>query len=324
MQSIDGGGPGRSGPATGVTIADSALIELWKLHGLNEMSPTEGHRAFFRIWSIDRVAIGMTLVLLLATAVFVFLEHSLPGPRWFQNKQTVFVAGSIGTEFIPLLVLEVLPDIDPERFPPPRLDETTQALAGGWIERYGFLERRNEDRTYPATNPELAALLKDDREFWSLPVGFTLSNYRPFSPDPSPVRFVGLACAGCHSARLPDRGPTGKLVYGAGNTGLDLIGFFQAFRGVLLAKQVKPSVPEERSPAGLRHGRSGPRSVRLRIRSLAHERPGGAEEARASRPDPTRADHDLGLAPGCPGGGREDQDEVRPTADVRAVAHSGI
>ena len=41
----------------------------------------------------------MTLVLMLATAVFVFLEHSLPGPRWFQNKQTVFVAGSIGTEF---------------------------------------------------------------------------------------------------------------------------------------------------------------------------------------------------------------------------------
>jgi hypothetical protein len=210
------------------------------------MSRSESPRALSRIWNIDRVAIGMTLVLILATAVFVFLEHSLPGPRWFQNKQTVFVAGSIGTEFIPLPVLEVLPDIDPERFPPPRLDEKTQALAGGWVERYGFLERRNEDRTYPATNPELAALLNDDREFWALPVGFTLSNYRPFSPDPSPVRFVGLACAGCHSARLPDRGPSGKLVYGAGNTGLDLIGFFQAFRGVLLAKKVNPSVPEER------------------------------------------------------------------------------
>ena len=128
------------------------------------MSRPESPRTFSRIRNIDRVAIGMTLVLMLATAVFVFLEHSLPGPRWFQNKQTVFVAGSIGTEFIPLPVLEVLPDIDPERFPPPRLDEKTQALAGGWIERYGFLERRNEDRTYPATNPELAALLKDDRE----------------------------------------------------------------------------------------------------------------------------------------------------------------
>src|SRR5689334_12302561 len=62
----------------------------------------------------QRVAIGLTLALLLATAAFVYLEHSLPGPRWFQHKQTVFVAGSIGTEFIPLPVLEVLPDIDPE------------------------------------------------------------------------------------------------------------------------------------------------------------------------------------------------------------------
>jgi|GEM_PF-1208213 len=202
-----------------------------------------------------RIAIGLTLVLVLATVVFAVLEHSLPGPRWFQNKQTVFVAGSIGTEFLPLPVLEVLPDIDPERFPPPRLDPKTQALAGGWIERYGFLERRNEDRTYPATNPELAALLKDDPELWPLPVGFTLSNFRPFSPDPSPVRFVGLACAGCHSARLPDRGPSGKLVYGAGNSGLDLIGFFQAFRGVLLEKKVKPSVSEaRRRPVSLTEG----------------------------------------------------------------------
>jgi hypothetical protein len=137
----------------------------------------------------------------------------------------------------------VLPDIDPDRFPAPRKDEATGALVGGWIDRYGFLERRDEPRTYPETGPELAQLLKDDPELAALPVGFTLSHFRPFSPDPSPVRFVGLACAGCHSARLPDRGPKGKLVYGAGNSGLDLIGFFQAFRGVLLEKRVKDSVP---------------------------------------------------------------------------------
>jgi hypothetical protein len=211
--------------------------------------------ASFLARNLYRAAIGVTLLLLLATAVFVFLEHSLPGPRWFQSKQTVFVAGSIGTEFIPLQVLEVLPDIDPERFPPPRIDETTQAWVGGWIERYGLLERRNEDRTFPPTNPELAALLKDDLELRALPVGFTLSNFRPFSPDPSPVRFVGLACAGCHSARLPDRGPSGKLVYGAGNSGLDLIGFFQAFRGALLEKKVRASVPNSRrQPVSITEG----------------------------------------------------------------------
>ncbi|HMB03137.1 MAG TPA: hypothetical protein VKP69_05270, partial [Isosphaeraceae bacterium] len=84
-----------------------------------------------------RVSVGVTLVLLLATAVFVSAEHSLSKPRWFQSKQTVFVAGSIGTEFIPFPVLEVLPDIDPDRFPPPQIDGKTQALAGGWIEKYG-------------------------------------------------------------------------------------------------------------------------------------------------------------------------------------------
>jgi hypothetical protein len=196
--------------------------------------------------TLCRAAVGVTLVLMLATAVFVFVERSWARPRWFHSDQATFVAGSIGTEFIPLPVLEVLPDIDPDRFPAPHVDEKTQALIGGWIEKYGFLERRVEDRTYPATDPELADLLQTDRELWALPVGFTLSYYRPFSPDPTPVRFVGLACAGCHSVRLPDRGPSGKLVYGAGNTGLDLIGFFQAFRGVLLAKQIKPSVPERR------------------------------------------------------------------------------
>jgi hypothetical protein len=189
----------------------------------------------------------LTLVLVLLTIAQVVWEHSLPAPRWFRSKQTVFVAGSIGTEFIPLPVLEVLPDLDPVRFPPPRVDPKTQALAGGWIDRYGFLERRIEDRTFPATDPELAELLKEDRELWALPVGFTLSNFRPFSPDPSPVRFVGIACAGCHSARLPDRGPSGKLVYGAGNSTLDLIGFFQSFRAILLAKIPKPSVPPDRA-----------------------------------------------------------------------------
>ncbi len=198
---------------------------------------------------MPKVLIGVTLILLLLTAGLVAVEHSLPGPRWFRENQTVFVAGSIGTEFIPLPVLEVLPDIDSVRFPAPRKDEATGALVGGWIDRYGFLERRNEPRTYPNTGPELAQLLKDDPELAALPVGFTLSHFRPFSPDPSPVRFVGLACAGCHSVRLPDRGPTGKLVYGAGNSGLDLIGFFQAFRGVLLEKRVKDSVPAEKRRA---------------------------------------------------------------------------
>jgi mono/diheme cytochrome c family protein len=237
------GNPG----STSVEAEEEAVAKTMKSAlDHDEMSKREHLRSPSLIETMYRASIGVTLFLVLVTAVFVAAEHSLARPQWFRSKQATFVAGCIGTEFIPLPVLEILPDIDPDRFPPPEVDEKTQALAGGWIERYGFLERRNEDRTFPATDPELSDLLRNDREWWALPVGFTLSYYRPFSPDPSPVRFVGLACAGCHSARLPDRGPSGKLVYGAGNAALDLIGFFQALRGVLLKKRVRPSVPESR------------------------------------------------------------------------------
>jgi mono/diheme cytochrome c family protein len=195
---------------------------------------------------VSRFAVGVTVVLLLATAGFLAIEQTWVTPRQSFGDQATFVAGSVGTEFVPLPVLEVLPDIDPDAFPEPRLNEATGAWEEGWIKRYGFLERRGEEATFPVTEPELASLLRDDSELHKLPVGFTLSHNRPFSPDPSPVRFVGLACAGCHSARFPDAGPGGKLVYGAGNPALDLIAFFEAFRGVLLKKNIKASVPASR------------------------------------------------------------------------------
>jgi mono/diheme cytochrome c family protein len=214
-----------------------------------EAGSMEDRRTSGAARNLSIMAVVVTALCLLATAAFVYAEHWLtPAPRWFQKDQTVFVAGSIGTEFIPLPVLEVLPEIDPEGFPPPQLDGKTKAFKGGWIEKYGFLERRGPDEpTVPSTEPELSELLRSDATQASLPVGFSLSHFRPFSPDPSPVTFVGVTCAGCHSIRLPDRGPDSKLVYGAGNTGLDLIGFFEAFRAVLLAKKPKPSVPLERT-----------------------------------------------------------------------------
>jgi hypothetical protein len=187
------------------------------------------------------------MLLLLATGAILLVEQAWVRPKRFLSGQATFVAGSIGTEFMPLPVLEVLPDIDPEAFPPPSFNSATKAWEGGWIARYGFLERRGfEEVTIPATERELADILRTDADLAALPVGFTLAYTRPFTPDPSPVRFVGLACAGCHSTRLPDRGPTGKLVYGAGNSGLDLIGFFEAFRGALLKKKIKDSVPADR------------------------------------------------------------------------------
>ncbi len=196
---------------------------------------------------VCRLAIGLSLLLMVIAAALAAYEHGLPKPQWFEANQTVFVAGSIGTEFVPLPVFEVFPKLFPDRFPAPDYDERTKAYKGGWIAKYGFLERRGADEpTWPTTGRELADLLNKDVRHEAFPVGFSFSRFRPFSPDPSPVTFVGLACAGCHSNRLPDRGPAGKLVYGAGNTRLDLIGFFESFRAALLDKRPKPGVPPEK------------------------------------------------------------------------------
>jgi mono/diheme cytochrome c family protein len=188
-----------------------------------------------------RFAVVATLVIQALTAAFLAWEQTWGEPRKAYGGQTTFVAGSVGTEFIPLVVLEVLPGIDPDAFPEPTKNKAG-ALEGGWIAKYGFVERRGDEPTFPPTEPELASLLAGDEELRSLPVGFTLTKVRPFTPDPAPLRFVGLACAGCHSARLPDAGPSGKIVYGAGNPTLDLIRFFEAFRGAILKKVPKPGV----------------------------------------------------------------------------------
>ncbi len=192
---------------------------------------------YYQLWTyMNAVAIIATLALLVVTAVFLYKESSLGGGRERLTGQAAFVAGSIGTEFIPLPVLEVISDLDPEGFPAPTVEPKTGAWKGGWVDLYGFLENRGDEETIPSREPALKSLLREDLRK-QLPIGFSISYLRPTQPDPSPVAFVGLACAGCHSSRLPDRGPGGKLVYGAGNNALDLIGFFEAFRGLLIKRR---------------------------------------------------------------------------------------
>jgi hypothetical protein len=176
---------------------------------------------------IQQAAIVLTVLLLLLTAAWVWWERSWLPPEAPLSPKEAFVHGSIGTEFVPLPVLEVLPDLAPDYFPPDDADG-----AGGWVDRYGFLRRR------PA---ETDGLANAPAEVKGLPVGFSVSRFRPGTGDPSPVAFVGLACAGCHSARLPDRNhPDAKLVYGAGNPSLDLPAFFEGFRAALLKTKLKP------------------------------------------------------------------------------------
>ena len=155
--------------------------------------------------------VGLTVVLLVGTAGFIWAEAGWVKPK-ANDPRTAFVAGTPGTELIPLSVLKVLPELFPDQFQPGGKD------AGDWIEQFGFTRRAAEDA--------------GDRD---LPVGFTISHYRPKSGSPSPVLFVGVSCAACHSAeiRLSD-GVAPVIVYGAGSNSINFLAWVDALRTAIL------------------------------------------------------------------------------------------
>lgn len=123
-----------------------------------------------------------------------------------------FLYGSTGTEIVPLVVLQVLPDLFPEHFQP------AGPSAGDWIDQFGF------QRGAPGANH-------------GLPLGMFASNHRPGSGDPSPIEFVGFNCAVCHTGRLlPVDGvkANSDVIYGMGSTSIDLVPFGDALKSSFL------------------------------------------------------------------------------------------
>jgi mono/diheme cytochrome c family protein len=147
-------------------------------------------------------------------AFVVYLERTSVTPQ-FRGPEEVFVHGTIGTEFIPLHVLSVLPEIVPQHFQP------NKAAGEDWVDHFGFVRH------------------PDPKENHGLPVGFVVTNYQPASASPSPVKFVGLSCAACHSVRhrLETDAAPRPIIFGAGNAHMDLIPFFEAFRAALLLQE---------------------------------------------------------------------------------------
>ncbi len=172
---------------------------------------------------VGLVAFGFT-VWLVAIAEPAWGTTNVPQP----TPEQAFVNGSIGTELAPLAAFEVLPDLFPAEFHP---FDTRQGLppgtSGDWIDQYGFIRKNLVPKKLDDGSP--------------LPVGFVLSNHRPGSGAPSPVPFVGLSCAACHSAEIrTDAAKPGVLVYGVGNPTMNLLAFSEAVRGVLV-KRVTPT-----------------------------------------------------------------------------------
>jgi len=174
------------------------------------------------------LAISRILTLLIAVAAIgsniwlVFAEMSWDSANVAQpTPAKAFVSGSIGTELAPLVVMEVLPELFPAEFHP--IDAflgKPPGTSGDWIDQYGFIRKSLGEKEF------------DDGT--GLPVGFVLSNHRPGSGAPSPVPFVGLSCAACHSTEIrTETSKPGIVIIGVGNSAMNLLAFSEAVRGVL-------------------------------------------------------------------------------------------
>jgi hypothetical protein len=192
-------------------------------------------------------------VLLVAVATLIWLERGWARPQ-MRDAQEAFLYGTIGTEVMPLVVAEVLPDLFPDNFQPAGRD------AGDWVAQFGFM--RDPD---PKTNQ-------------ALPIGFAVSSYRPQSGAPSPVPFVGFSCALCHSTRLRlGDGEEGSIFYGPGSVSLNLFAWLDAFQASILAREA-PSAGQSVDPAK-------PPPYRLTVRAIdqAHEKKTGRRLGLAER-----------------------------------------
>ncbi len=140
------------------------------------------------------LAICITTVLLLMTLVFLFLESTWVEERPSPSPEEAFLYGLAGTEVLPLPVFKILPSLFPDQFQPAGPE------AGDWVEQFGFI------RGKPEVNE-------------GLPQGFSVSNYRPRSGSPSPVKFVGFNCSLCHSSMIKrSEEDEGVMIHGMGST----------------------------------------------------------------------------------------------------------
>jgi hypothetical protein len=118
--------------------------------------------------------------------------------------------------------MDVLPEMFPEYFQPQGRN------AGDWIEQLG-LNRSVE-------------VLKHDSPV--LPRGFFTSNLRPVSGSGSPVPFVGVGCAGCHTNSMVIGGRTTQIT-GGGGASVNIIAFSEALRAAILDERLTAAAIED-------------------------------------------------------------------------------
>jgi mono/diheme cytochrome c family protein len=161
------------------------------------------------IRALQIAAIALTALLLASVVGLVVIEST-----WVTKEPSTprdyFLYGSTGTELVPLSVFQILPGLFPDQFQPAGVE------AGDWIDQFGFV------RGQQGVNE-------------GMPLGISVTQYRPKSGAPSPVAFIGFNCAACHTSKIRRfEDDDGVLVSGMGNPNLDLVAFGDAIKTSLL------------------------------------------------------------------------------------------
>ena len=168
---------------------------------------------------------GIVFTAVAATLVITTLAWLYGESRWqrWQPKDPAhaFTEGAIGLETLPLKYALVLETVSGVAF-----RTGTEDGRSLW-DTYGFLPNpRAANDTSPACEANAAN---------KLPFGFAVSTFIPSTAVQTPVKFGGLTCAACHSARLKtaDGRTFGPLV-GMGNQELDIIAWSDSVRSAVL------------------------------------------------------------------------------------------
>jgi hypothetical protein len=162
--------------------------------------------------------------ILLATGTLIYRESGWAKPQ-FREPVDAFWNGSIGTEVMPLPVAVVLPSLAPQHFQPAGPD------GGDWIEQFGFLRDRDDPH--------------------GLPVGLTVNNFRPVTGAPSPVPFVGFACALCHTTGIQTSdSEEPRVITGPGSVSLNIFAYVDALQAALIERVPPPdgTLSDRRNP----------------------------------------------------------------------------
>ncbi|WP_108873441.1 hypothetical protein [Roseibium album] len=176
------------------------------------------------VWRVALWVLNIAiLIAVLATGYLVYIERGWAKPI-YRDAPQAFRNGTIGTEVMPLPVALVLPDLFPHHFQPGGQE------AGNWVEQFGFLDDPD--------NPD------------GLPVGFTTTNYRPQTAAPSPVPFVALTCALCHTTEFSTSdGAEPVRLLGPGSVSINLFAWLDAFQSSLIERMpTAPGEPVEDAP----------------------------------------------------------------------------